>query len=989
MYSWPEKGSLNSRVMAKCIKIRTIRNSHTTSTTLMLPARIRQHIPSALSLLLISAFLITSASAQEKRPLEHEDIHDWMRMSDIELSRNGSWAAWTEAPDRGDGRLLVASTDGDDRFTIPRGQDPAFSGNNRFVLFRIVPQADSVRQMKLDDVKEKDLPSDSLGIMNLRDGSIEKFANVASFGVSDEDGALAWWKWTKEASEELTAADSSNVEEEPGSEEEPESEEEETEEDTPDKKEGVAMTVQHLGNGDPLTLMNVTEAIVDPRGVGLVFFRESEEGGDDGVYALGGSELEEQIVASGVGNYVQLAMSEDGQHLAFLTNRDDFEADQPSFTLYAGSGMNVEAVATGGDAGIPDDWWVSEHGNVSFSESGNRVFFGTAPRPDPEPEDDDVLDEEKVSLDIWNWKDPLLQPMQLVRKNSELERSFQAVVHLSSGEIVQLASMDVPNVNVADKGDGNVAIGVTNMPYQQEISWDSPVRQDTWLIDVATGERRIIIQSEKDSPDLSPEGNYVTWWDRAIGHWMMMDVASGEVHNVTEGVDASFVNALDDRAYDPSSYGSAGWTEDDEAFIIYDKYDVWAASPDGSLRNTTERAGRQAGVELRVLDLDREEPALPTDQDWLLRATNLDTMDGGFWEVDPEGGDAEPIIMSAHGYGLAAKAEDADVVLITRSSYTEFPDLHVTDLEMEDLERLSWVNPQQSDFNWGTNELVEWTSLDGQQLKGILYKPEGFDPSEQYPMMVYFYEKSSRTLHSHRAPSFPGSIINFPFYVSRGYLVFVPDIPYKTGYPGESAMNAVMPGVTNLIDQGFVDRKRIGVQGHSWGGYQIAYMITQTDLFAAAEAGAPVSNMTSAYGGIRWASGMSRMFQYERTQSRIGGTIWNAQQRYIHNSPLFQADKVKTPVLMMHNDEDGAVPWYQGIEFFVALRRLGQPAWMINYNGAGHNLRDLDARRDWARRMQQFFDHYLIDAPAPVWLEEGIPAVKKGKTMGFEPAEGQ
>ena len=922
--------------------------------------------------------------------MEHEDIDDWMRLSDIELSRDGEWAAWTEAPDRGDGRLMVSSTGGDVRYTIPRGQDPAFSGNNRYLLYRIVPQADSVRQMKLDDVASDDLPSDSLGIMALRDGSVERFANVASFGVSDEAGALAWWKWTKKASEELMAPDSTASEEVPESEkeqEEPEEESDEEKEDTPDKKEGVAMTVQHLGAGEVVTLLRVTEALVDPNGAGLVFFRESEEGEDDGVYAVGGDELEERTIASGTGNYVQLALSEDGQKLAFLTNRDDFEADQPSFTLFAGSGTDMAAIASEGDSGIPDGWWVSEYGNVSFSDSGNRVYFGTAPRPEPDPEEDDILEEEKVSLDVWNWKDPLLQPMQLVRKNREMERTYEAVAHLDSGLLVQLASTVIPSVTIADEGDGAVAIGVTDQPYQQEISWDWPVRQDTWLIDVSTGERRMVLEAVKDSPRLSPEGKYVTWWDRSVGHWMMMDVASEKSHNLTQGVDASFVNALDDRAYDPSSYGSAGWTENDAEFIIYDKFDVWAASPDGSLRNVTEREGRKAGVELRVFDLDRDEPALPTDEDWLLRATNLDTMDGGFWEVDPEDGDAEAIVMSAHGYGVAAVAEDVDVLLVTRYSYTDFPDLHVTDLEMDDLHRISWVNPQQTEFYWGTNELVEWTSLDGQKLKGILYKPEGFDPATQYPMMVYFYEKSSRTLHQHRQPSFPGSIINFPFYVSRGYLVLVPDIPYKTGYPGESAMNAVMPGVTHLIDQGFVDRDRIGVQGHSWGGYQIAYMITQTDLFAAAEAGAPVSNMTSAYGGIRWSSGMSRMFQYERTQSRIGGTLWNAQQRYIHNSPLFQADKVKTPVLMMHNDEDGAVPWYQGIEFFVALRRLGQPAWMINYNGAGHNLSDLDARRDWARRMQQFFDHYLMDAPAPVWLEEGIPAVHKGKTMGFEPVE--
>jgi len=294
------------------------------------------------------------------------------------------------------------------------------------------------------------------------------------------------------------------------------------------------------------------------------------------------------------------------------------------------------------------------------------------------------------------------------------------------------------------------------------------------------------------------------------------------------------------------------------------------------------------------------------------------------------------------------------------------------------------VNPQQSEYLWGTAELVEWSSVDGVPLQGILYKPENFDPTMQYPMMVYFYERSSNGLHAHRTPQVHGSSINISFYVSRGYIVFVPDIPYKVGYPGESAMNAVMPGVTHLIAQGFVDAERIGVQGHSWGGYQIAYMITQTTLFRAAEAGAPVSNMTSAYGGIRWGSGMSRMFQYERTQSRIGGSLWEYPLRYLHNSPLFQADKIETPLLMMHNDEDTAVPWYQGIELFVAMRRLDKPVWLINYNDEPHGLRKFQHRKDWAIRMQQFFDYYLKDAPAPHWMIKGVPALQKGKTLGLE-----
>jgi dipeptidyl aminopeptidase/acylaminoacyl peptidase len=215
-------------------------------------------------------------------------------------------------------------------------------------------------------------------------------------------------------------------------------------------------------------------------------------------------------------------------------------------------------------------------------------------------------------------------------------------------------------------------------------------------------------------------------------------------------------------------------------------------------------------------------------------------------------------------------------------------------------------------------------------------------------------------------------------------VVFVPDVVYRIGYPGQSALDCVVPGVLELIRRGFVDPERVGVQGHSWGGYQIAYMVTRTNVFHAAAAGALVANMTSAYGGIRWESGMSRMFQYERTQSRIGQTLWEAPMRYLENSPLFWADRIETPMLMMANDNDGAVPWYQGIEMFTALRRLGKPAWLVNYNGEPHWPLPYPKRRDWNIRMQQFFDHYLMGAPAPEWLAKGVPATAKGRTLGLE-----
>jgi len=286
-------------------------------------------------------------------------------------------------------------------------------------------------------------------------------------------------------------------------------------------------------------------------------------------------------------------------------------------------------------------------------------------------------------------------------------------------------------------------------------------------------------------------------------------------------------------------------------------------------------------------------------------------------------------------------------------------------------------------YLWGTVELVKWTSSDGVPLQGLLYKPENFDPTKKYPMIVYFYDISNDQLNQHYQPSPSASTIHRTMFVSNGYLVFVPDIVYKEGFPGESAYSCIVSGVMSQIAKGFVDEKNIGIQGQSWGGYQTAYLITRTNLFKAAGAGAPVVNMTSAYGGIRWGTGISRMFQYEQSQSRIGGTLWEKPLYYIENSPLFFADKIETPLLMTHNDEDGAVPWYQGIEFYMALRRLNKPVWLLVYNKEDHNLVQRHNRKDLSVRLSQFFDYHLKGAPMPPWMDKGIPAIEKGITPGY------
>ena len=930
---------------------------------------------------LLAGALDVMGQPQAKKALDHDAYDIWNRITERAVSDDGRWALFSLSPEDGDAELRVKSLTSEQAHHVPLGVSAQFSDDARTVAFRIKPSKEAVRHAKREKKKKDQMPKDSLGLLDLSTGAVTRLGPIQSFKMPEKgSGFVAYHLEKQPAEKDSTKAEEKKPEEEEG---------EKDDKKKKDKKEGAPLVLRNLASGAESRFENATSYLFSDDGRWLVYTASNKDGSADGIIAVATASGAVDTLMAGEGVYTQAAFDEAGDQLAFLSNRDDYDADQPAFTLYhRRAGTAPQALADVETPGIPDGWWIGERGKLDFSKEGSRLFFGTAPRPEPGPdEEDEPLDDEKVVLDVWNWKDPLLQPMQLRQLDNEKKRTYRAVVHLADGRVVQLADETVPEVEVGREGEAEVAVGNANVPYRQEISWDWPRYFDVYLIDVETGERRRVMEKMQSSASLSPEAGYLTWWDRDERAWYAVDVDGGEPVNLSARIPHPVYNEIHDWPYKHNAYGNAGWTEGDADFLIYDKYDVWALDPTGARapRNVTEGRGRADNLRFRYVRLDEDEQAIDPDAPMLLSAFDYGAKATGFYRDQMDGsGEPEQLVMMDRWFSTLRKAEDADVLLFTRESYQDFPDLWTSNLDLDDMRQISDANPQQDDYLWGAVELVEWTSLDGIPLKGLLFTPEGFDATKQYPMMVYFYEKNSNNLHRHRPPATARSSISFSFYASRGYLVFVPDIPYKIGYPGESALNAVVPGVTALINKGFVDEDNIGVQGHSWGGYQIAYMVTETNLFKAAEAGAPVSNMTSAYGGIRWGTGMSRMFQYEQSQSRIGGSLWEYPMRYLDNSPLFQADKIETPVLMMHNDEDGAVPWYQGIEFFVALRRLGKPVWMLNYNGELHGLQKYHNKRDFAIRMQQFFDHYLKGAPAPVWMEDGVPAIKKGKTLGLE-----
>jgi dipeptidyl aminopeptidase/acylaminoacyl peptidase len=462
-----------------------------------------------------------------------------------------------------------------------------------------------------------------------------------------------------------------------------------------------------------------------------------------------------------------------------------------------------------------------------------------------------------------------------------------------------------------------------------------------------------------------------------------MSIPDGKVVNLTKAAGVNFYQEDFDSPNAPPPYGIAGWTKDDKYVLINDRFDVWQIAPDGSgAKNLTNGAGRKDKTIFRYVRLEQPEPGgergIDPAKPLLLSAINEWTRDEGYYSVRIGGGAPEKLISAPKAFRTPAKAKEADVVVLTESTFNEFPDLMITNSRFTDMKKVSNANPQKANLVWGNAELVRYKNTDGVQLSGILMKPENFDPTKKYPMMVYIYEKLTQNLNNFVNPA-PGTSINASYYVSNGYLVLQPDIVYTVGYPGHSALKCVLSAIQAVADKGYVDETAIGIQGHSWGGYQIAYMVTQTNRFKAAAPGAVVANMTSAYSGIRWGTGLPRQFQYEHTQSRIGGTLWEYPMRFIENSPLFQLDRVQTPILTIHNDGDTAVPWYQGIEFYLGLRRLGKEVYMFSYNGEPHGLTRRPNQKDYTVRLQQFFDHFLKGAPEPDWMVHGIPFLQKGK----------
>jgi acetyl esterase/lipase len=606
-------------------------------------------------------------------------------------------------------------------------------------------------------------------------------------------------------------------------------------------------------------------------------------------------------------------------------------------------------------------------------------------------------DSNKANVDIWHWKDQTPQSVQIVQIQQLRRATLPAVVFVGSGKLVQLGDDDMRAVTPA--ANASVAVGRNDAAYRGEVAWGGS-RSDLYKVDVATGARTPIDKSITREYGISPDSRWYLYLKNRQVRAFNLENGAAVTLDATRLPTKSYVNDDDDHAYEKPIWGVAGWARDGKSVLLYDKYDVWQAPLDGSpATNLTQGVGRAQGIQFRVVrfgagagggrgggrggagaaaDSDGVDLAKPVT----LSAYGDRTKKFGYWQVSA-GQAPKPLIWKDKNVGGAIKAADADRLVFVEQDFNESPDYWATNSAFESPTQVTDANPILDEFAWASKKvLIDYKDRFGHALQGTITLPPNYEPGKKYPMLVEFYEIMSNTHHNFPMPGY-GDSPQISMYASNGYVVLQPDVVYEIGKPGTSAVDCVTSAVKKAIELGYADPKHIGLHGHSWGGYQSSYIVTQTDLFAAVVTGAPPTNLTSFYSELYKSTGTVQQGITTVGQVRMGAGVdpWTNTKMFEEQSPIFHVKNIKTPFMILQGGDDGAVDYVEGLQFFNAARQQGKQVIFLSYPGQPHNLTDRDDQKDFAIRMKQFFDHYLMDKPMPEWMANGLPQVKKGSPI--------
>ena len=914
-----------------------------------------------------------SISWGQKKIIDHSSYKEWKRLEKQQFSKNDRWITYEVNPLMGDGYLHWYETLTGKHDSLLRGKDAQLDPNGQFIAWKVTPGFDTLRNCELNKVDKKKIPKDSLYIYLTANDSLIKIPKLKSFKVSEDASILAYLsevstKPTPERKKNWLQKHAFVKEKKPV--EKP-------------KSDGHQLTLWTTTSS--WNQANVTKYSLPKNGKYVAMVTHQKLKNDSSqvrIYEVSTKQLIKEFDRNT--SCETPVWNEDGTRLAFFSSLDTNKVKQFELNVYD---LATNKTWVLGDTLTPDFdtlKGISENRTPIFTRDNRFLFFGIADRVKAEVKDT-LLESEKVRVDIWHYNDLEIQAQQLVQFNQDKNRNDLCVFHFANEKIIPLSN-DTLNVQVSDQQIGDYVQGTSNESYAIQQQWKAPGLEDVYRISLLDGSMQLLAKGLSFPGNLSPSGKFFTYFLSEKSQYMLLDIdaQSSKVINA----DRKNIVWNEDINGQPMEAGPEGWIGFDcsEDHVYFkSRFDLWDYQiSKQALASLSNDWATKNNVRLNLVQWETDSVYINLN-DCYATSFELATKKEGLHLFD-----------SSQGNGLRQLTQiPAKISLIERSpnkshyffrwmTVSHYPELELWNDQYQPQAEISVTNPQQKEYHWATSEIVKWRAYDGQNLEGILYKPEDYDATKKYPLLLYYYELNSDNLNNYQSPRPSASTINPTEYASAGYFVFIPDIRYEIGHPAKSAYNCIMSATDHLIKNFPIDSLHMGLQGQSWGGYQTAQLITMTKRYAAAMAGAPVGNMISAYGGIRWGSGLNRQFQYESTQSRIGKTIWEAPELYIENSPLFHLPNVTTPLLIMSNDRDGAVPWYQGLELYNGMRRLGKPCWMLNYNDDDHNLTKMPYKFDLSIRMRQFFDHYLLQKQAPTWLIEGIPAVDKGKKLGYE-----
>jgi len=927
--------------------------------------RISRRLAAALGVALaVAAPLVAPAAAQEKPPVTVDDYDPWKRIGSVELSNDGQWMTYAYAPiGEGDDTLFVRDLDEaeSEAHRVPRGGSASFSPDARWVGYLVSPEGsgdDGGGQGNGGPGRASGRNGDAGRTLVLRDlatGDSTTFANVQSFSFPENTALLLLRKRGPGRDADYDGAD---------------------------------LVVHTLSSGASLNLGNVSDYGVNEPGSHLAYLVDAQDDAGNGLYLLDLATNGVTPVDTRAATYSDLRWNEDGDQLAALRGEVPEEMAERANTLLVLRDLSAPRAAQRMDpaeaAGFPDGFVLSERGGLRWSEDGTRLFVGIKEQHEAREEL-----EGRANVDVWHWNDVEVQSVQQVRAGRNRNFTWDAVVNLRDDGLafVRLADEELESVNEA--GESRWGIGRDPTPYEYEIAWGGS-DADYYRVDLDTGERDPIAERVGRQMGTSIDGR---WWlflrdERVIAH----DLESGDEVDLTESSGVDFIDRLDDHPYELPIHGVAGWSDDGESVLLYDRYDVWQVPLDGSeATNLTQGVGARDQIRFRVSEFRESgggggfggfggfggsDEGIDLDEPVLLSAFGDRTKKDGYWTVE-RGDDPEPIVWVDKSLGTPIEAADADRIVYTQETFVEYPDYWVATSDFESPRRVTDANPQQADFAWSPGRvLIDYVDDRGNELQATLGLPAGYQEGERYPMLVYFYERMSDRHHSYQGPAFDDRP-HMATYASNGYLVLQPDIVYSEGRPGSSALDDLTAAVTKVIELGYADPDRIGLQGHSWGGYQSSFVVTQTDLFAAVVTGAPPTNLVSFYNTLYKRTGTVQQGITEVGQVRMGTTPFEDFELYVSQSPVHQAENITTPFMILHGTDDGAVDWIQGLEYYNMARRLGKEVIFLSYPEEPHHLNERENQIDFQIRMMQYFDHHVRGMTAAKWMVEGVDHLDK------------